>query len=53
VKGVKFGQNPKKVPIEEIISNVETRIHKFSKDVNNTDDLRLGIMNILIICIKT
>ena len=46
-KGIKFGLSPKKVPVEEIISKIETGIHVFSKDVNNVDDLRLGVVNIL------
>jgi hypothetical protein len=46
-RGIKFGLNPKNVPIEEIISKIETGIHKFPNDINNVDDLRLGILNIL------
>ena len=46
-KGIKFGLSPKKVPVEEIISKIETGIHMFSKDVKNVDDLRLGVVNIL------
>jgi len=41
-KGSKFRLNHKEVPIEEMISKTDTGIRKFSKDVNNVDDLRLG-----------
>ena len=44
-KGIK--SQTKKVPVEEIISKIETGIHMFSKDVKNVDDLRLGVVNIL------
>ena len=44
--GIKFGLSPKKVPVEEIISKIESGIHVFSKDVNDVDDLRLGVVNI-------
>ena len=46
-RGIKFGLNPKNVPIEEIISKIETGIHKFPKDINNVDELRLRVVNIL------
>ena len=45
-KSIKFRLNPKKVPVEEIISKIETGIHVFSKNVDNVDDLRLRVFNI-------